>query len=281
MDMTISGKVVAALVIQLVFSIALPIAALLVWKAINKLKLRSFLMGFVAFLVFALLGQQALHMLVLDMNPTLGGFIESRPWLNALYVGLTAGFFEETARLLMFKTALRDDPEREHAVAYGIGHGGFECIVALGLMAISNLVITFAINSGRLTETILTMTEEEKQAILATVDMINGANLSAALLTILERICMMVLHVALSVFVFTALHKKKMWLYPVAVLAHAGVEMVSALHEAGFAQLWLIEIVLVLYVLVVSIPALRMYRSLPSLKVEQVDRFGRPIQKKK
>ena len=280
MDMMISGKVITALVIQLVFSLVMPITVLLVWKAKNKLKLRSFLMGFVAFLVFALLGQQALHMLVLDMNPALGSFIESRPWLNALYVGLAAGLFEETARFLMFKTALRDNPEREHAVAYGIGHGGFECIVALGLMAISNLVITFAINSGRLTETVLSMTEEEKQAILATVDMINSANISVALMTVLERVCMLALHAALSVFVFTALHKKKMWLYPVAILAHAGVEMVSALQEAGFVQLWLIEIILVLYVLAVSIPALRMYRGLPSLKVEKVDQFGRPIRKK-
>ena len=64
------------------------------------------------------------------------------------------------------------------------------------------------------------------------------------------------------------------------ILAHAGVEMVSALHEAGFASLWLTEVVLVLYVLVISIPALRMYRRLPSVKVEQVDQFGRPVQKK-
>ena len=280
MDMMISGKVVAALVIQLVFSIAMPITVLVVWKIKHGLKLRSFLMGFVAFLVFALLGQQALHMLVLDMNPALGGFIESRPWLNALYVGLTAGLFEETARLLMFKTALRDDPEREHAVAYAIGHGGFECIVALGLMAISNLLVTFALNSGNLTETIASMPAEEKQALMATVEMINGADLVAALLTMLERVCMLVLHIALSVLLFTALHKKKMWLFPVAILAHAGVEMVSALHEAGFASLWLTEVVLVLYVLVVSLPALRMYRRLPSVKVEQVDQFGRPVQKK-
>ena len=280
MDMTISGKVVAALVIQLVFSIAMPITVLVVWKVKYGLKLRSFLMGFVAFLVFALLGQQALHMLVLDMNPVLGGFISSRPWLNALYVGLTAGLFEETARLLMFKTALREDPEREHAVAYAIGHGGFECIVALGLMAISNLVICFALNSGNLAETISSMTEEEKQALLQTVGMINSADMAAVLLTILERVCMMVLHMALSVFLFTALRKKQMWLYPVAILAHAGVEMVSALHKAGFASLWLTEVVLVLYVLAVSFPALRMYRRLPSVKVEKVDQFGRPVTKK-
>lgn len=281
MDMTISGRVIAALVIQFVFSLALPITALIVWKNKYGLKLRPFMMGFVAFLAFALLGQQALHLLVLDMNPALGAFVESRPWLNALYVGLAAGIFEETARLLMFKTALRDDPERENAVAYAIGHGGFECIVALGLMAISNLFMCFALNSGSLAETIGSMSEAEKQTLMGTIEMINSANIGSALLTMLERVCMLVLHAALSVFVFAALHKKKMWLYPAAILVHAGVEMVSALYQAGYVQLWQVEILLVLYVLVAAIPALRMYRTLPSLKKEQLDQFGRPVKAKK
>lgn len=280
-NLTISTTVIIVLAAETLFSFALPITIMIVWKVKHGLKLRPTLMGFVAFLAFALVGQQALHMLVLDANPAVGVFIESHPWLNALYAGLAAGIFEETARLLMFKTALRDDVERENAVAYGIGHGGFECIVALGLSVVANLAMAITLNSGNLSEIIMAMTDAEKQTLIESVSLINAVSIPAALLTVLERVFMLALQISLSIFIFTALHQKKMWLYPVAILAHAGVEVVSALYQAGYAQLWLIEVLLVLYVIAVSIPAVRMYRTLPSVKPVEVDRFGRPVVKKK
>ena len=281
MELTISGKVIAMLTVQLVFSLALPIGLLLAWKKKYGLKMRAFMMGFVAFLVFALLGQQVLHMLVFDTSPAVGAFVESRPWLNALYVGLAAGLFEETGRFLMFKTALRDDKEREYAVAYALGHGGFECFVALGLSVISNLIMAVTLNSGGMAEMIAAMPEAELAVLTENVTLINGVRFSAVLLSVLERVCMLVLHIALSVLVFTAWHQKKMWLLPLAILFHAGVELVSAMYQVGLVQLWMVELLLILYVVAVSIPALRLYRSLPTLKAEKTDQFGRPVAKKK
>ena len=277
----ISARVIIMLIVQAVFSVVPLIAAWIFWKKKHGTVKRPFLMGIVAFFVFAVIGQQALHALVLDLNSTLGAYIEARPWLNALYVGLAAGIFEETARLLMFRTALREEKDREYAVAYGIGHGGTECIVALGLSVLSNLMMAATLNSGTLAEVIAEMSAEELATLSETVNMINGVSVSSVLVVMLERVCMFALQISLSVFIFTALHQKKMWLYPVAILVHAGVELVPALYQAGYAQIWLVEVLLILYVAAVAIPAVRMYRTLPSGDAVEVDQFGRPIKKKK
>ena len=92
---------------------------------------------------------------------------------------------------------------------------------------------------------------------------------------------MLALHISLSLMVFSALHKKKILLLPLAVLIHAGVELVSAMYQVGFVQQWTVEVLLVLYALAVSVFAVRLYRGLPTLKAEKLDKFGRPIVKSK
>lgn len=276
-DVKISTAVLVVLGIESLFSIALPVGALLVWKSKYRLSFRAFLMGIAAFFVFALVGQQALHFVVLDLNPAVGAFFEAHPWLNALYVGLAAGFFEETARLMMFKKTLQNETERENAVLYGIGHGGIECVIALGFTVIANFFIALALNMGNLAEMLSAMSAEEAANMIETVEMINDIPVSSVIFSIVERLCMFVLQIELSVLVFAAIRRNKLWLYPVCIAAHAGVELISTLYRTELCSIWVTEIVIVLYVALLAIPAVGVYRTLDSLKPQKVDQFGRPV----
>lgn len=60
-------------------------------------------------------------------------FIYDRPLLWAFVVGLFPGVFEEMGRLVAFKTVLRKRKNKETAISHGIGHGGFEVMLLLGL----------------------------------------------------------------------------------------------------------------------------------------------------
>ena len=47
-------------------------------------------------------------------------------WGYALFLGFTAGLFEEVGRYLAFTTILKKRLDWKNAVAFGIGHGGIE-----------------------------------------------------------------------------------------------------------------------------------------------------------
>lgn len=279
-ELTISAAVIAVLIAEGLFSLALPIVTLVIWKKKYDLPKRPFVMGIAAFFIFGVVGQQLLHLLVLDMNPVIGNYIESQPWLNALYVGFAAGLFEETARLMMFRTALKDETSRESAVAYGIGHAGVECIVALGLTVMSNLIIAYIMNSGNLADSIAAMSPEELAVMQETVNMTNDISVSGVILVVLERICMFVLQIELSIVVFAAYKNEKMWLYPVAIAAHAMVELIPTLYHTNMLPLWPTEILLVAYVALLMLPVSKIYKSLQSIVPVATDNFGRPVDKK-
>ena len=61
---------------------------------------------------------------------------------------LLAGVFEEVGRYLAFRFLLKRYTNRRDAVTYGIGHGGIEAILVLGLTAINNIAIAQLVNSG-------------------------------------------------------------------------------------------------------------------------------------
>ena len=143
----ISNSVFIVLSLELLFSLALPIAAIVVWKKKADVSLRPCVLGAVAFFVFAVVLEQIIHFLVLGLNGTVSDFILSRPWLYAVYGGFMAGFIEESARFLVFKTMMRDNVGRENAVSYGLGHGGLECFSVLGMTMISNLMLAVMFNS--------------------------------------------------------------------------------------------------------------------------------------
>ena len=60
-------------------------------------------------------------------------FLNANPVLLALVAGLFPGLFEETGRLVAFNTVLKKRKNRETSISYGIGHGGFEVILILGI----------------------------------------------------------------------------------------------------------------------------------------------------
>src|SRR5690606_30347694 len=63
--------------------------------------------------------------------------------------GLSAGVFEEIGRYLAFRFPLRRDLSWQNGVAYGLGHGGIEAIVLVGITYINNIVISLMINTGQ------------------------------------------------------------------------------------------------------------------------------------
>ncbi len=106
----------------------------------------AFLTGAGTFVLFAMVLEPILHNLILR-SPA-GAAIRQNILLYALYGGLAAGLFEETGRLLAFRFILKPHTARITALSYGIGHGGIEAFLVMGLSMIANLSLGLAYTSG-------------------------------------------------------------------------------------------------------------------------------------
>lgn len=153
-------------------------------------------------------------------------------WVIALFLGLTAGIFEEVGRFLGFRFLLKRKLEWKNGIAFGIGHGGIEAIMLAGLTYINNIVFSLMINSGAFDKISGTFTP-------GLSDYIQGAlaNTSPAMFLVggLERVFAIIAHIAYSIIVLYGVKNRKGVYIIYAILAHTLLDtpMVIISHYFG------------------------------------------------
>ncbi len=156
-----------------------------------------------------------------------------------LFLALTAALFEETGRLLGFRFLLKNRLEWKNGIAFGIGHGGFEAIVIVGLANINNIVFSFLINSGQSDKLAAGLPPETYTYVF---DQLTNNSPALFLIGGLERIMTIVIHIALSLVVLYGVMNRKYiyWLY--AVLLHTLLNSPVILMENY--GIWVVEAIL-------------------------------------
>ena len=241
-----SAQIALFVIGTLLFLIIPPVIAI-IWTKKKKEKFTTVLVGAATFLLFAIILEKTLqNILVFPVQMGLpehaaAKFISARPVLWALLLGLFPGVFEETGRLVAFKTVLKKRKNRETGVSHGIGHGGFEVMLVLGINYIMYIVYASMINAGTFGDLV---TQLEAQApgqaeagytIAAQLASFSAGDL---LLGIVDRIFAFMYHTGASMLVFYACKdKKKFWLYPLAILIHTLIDASVGLHMAGVISL--------------------------------------------
>lgn len=230
--------------VNALLGIAVPVC--LAWYLVRRhhARLSTILIGAGTFILFALVLESIMHQLVL-LGPH-GAAIQGNTLLYALYGGLAAGVFEETGRFLSMKFLMKKEPTAPlPGIAYGVGHGGVEMLIIFGLTMISNLVLSFMINSGQ-AETLFSQAPAEAAAQLQVqLDALQSTRAGAWLIGLWERFTALILHLGLSVLVWAAVRKggKWLWLFPAAILLHALVDAGAVLLQKSVGMV-LIELIL-------------------------------------
>ena len=209
----------------------------------------AFLTGAGTFVLFAMVLEPILHNLILR-SPA-GAAIRQNILLYALYGGLAAGLFEETGRLLAFRFILNPHTARITALSYGIGHGGIEAFLVMGLSMIANLSLGLAYTSGA---PLPAETAAAAEIILSTPA---GMFLWGGL----ERLSAMALHMALSVLVFASVRTGRRLLFPAAIAVHAGVNFAAVVANAHL-PIAATEAVVLLLTALACLWAARIYENL-------------------
>lgn len=205
--------------------VAVPVCLALFLVRRFHAKASTILIGAGTFILFALVLEAILHQVVLK-GPHGAAIMGNTLWY-ALYGGLAAGLFEETGRFLAMTFLMKKEPAtRIPALAYGVGHGGIEMILIFGLTMISNLLLSVLINTGHSDIIFAQASAEAAAQVQVQLDQLQASSAGTWFIGLWERFSAIILHLGLSLMVWTAVCKrgKWLWLFPAAIALHALVD---------------------------------------------------------
>lgn len=218
---------IIALAVGTLLGIGIPVASVIIFKLKNRdAWLPSALIGAATFLVFALVLEQILHSVMLPI-------VSGSTFAYCIYGVLAAGIFEETGRYAAYKILMKKHYSTVNAVLMGIGHGGFEMLMVLGLNMIGYFVMAIFIDiTGNIEQFIVQSSPIPIETVTEQIKAILEIGIGDVALSVFERIIAMVFHICMSVWVYNAVSQKgKTWLYLAAVLAHAVLDLFAVLYQ--------------------------------------------------
>ena len=225
----------ATLILGTGIGFIVPIVIAIIWIIKKKEHYIKVIVGALTFLIAVLLLEKPLQALVVSTNTTLGAYINARPILLAFVFGLFPGVFEETGRFIAFKTALKKYQNKETAISYGIGHGGFEIMMLMGMGFGAYISYALMINTGTfeaMVEQVRQVSPEQVDSLYAIATALSELSLSNLPLSMFERVFAFIYHIAASILVFYACREKKcFFLYPLAIVLHTILDMFVSLYS--------------------------------------------------
>ena len=240
---TVSTSSMLFMLLTAVLGIALPLITAIIWCKKKHEPFTTVLIGAATFLLFAIVIEKPFQALVISFDSPVSQFVNARPVLWGIIVGLFPGVFEETGRFVAFKTVLRKRKQRETGLTHGIGHGGFEAMFILGITYIEYFVFAVMLNQGTFVELMVepikdTLTSDVVNQITGIVEQITTFSAAAMGISLFDRLFAVAFHTGASIMVFYSVKdKKKWWLYPLAIIIHTAIDGFLGLQLAGVFEL--------------------------------------------
>jgi uncharacterized membrane protein YhfC len=261
--MQVSGLSIVFMGLSAIIAFGIPIILFVIFHKKYNAPFLPIIVGIVGFVIFALGLERTIHAIVL------GRFaLREKPFIYVLYGILMAGIFEETARYISFNILKKKYNTIGTGISYGIGHGGIEAILLVGIAMVNNTVISVLVNTG----SVETITGNLQGALLEQANM-QIANLIAIppyqfLVGGIERIFAMSTQISLSLIVFHAVFcKDKWWLYPMAIIIHAIVDIPAVLMQVGVIKsILLVEFLVCICSIALIILAIRITKKIEKEK---------------
>ncbi|MEG1311013.1 MAG: YhfC family glutamic-type intramembrane protease [Romboutsia sp.] len=208
----IESSVIVSLAVSTLICFLIPIISFIYFAKKHKKVPKSFLVGMLIFFVSQMLIRIPILIYIL---PNMMWFIkmQTNPYIYGIFLGLTAGIFEEVGRYVAFKYLLKNNREFDDGISYGFGHGGIEAILLTGVSCLSTLIICIIINNG-------TININSSGALSSLYNQCISLTPGLALISGIERISAMAIHIGLSMIVLYGVRNRKMIYLFIAILVH-------------------------------------------------------------
>lgn len=150
----------------------------------------------------------------------------------ALFLGASAGFFEEGARFLAYRFWAKRARRWRDGVMMGLGHGGIEAILLVGIAGLANLFIFIAWQNGGMQELV---PSEQADLMQQQVDALFSRAWYLVPLAFVERVSALTVHVAMSLLVMQVFVRNQ-WRYWFAAFGLHTVLNASAVILLGLLR---------------------------------------------
>ena len=217
MTFSLSAAQTAAFAVGAFCTLALPVVLLILLGALKKIRLAPLALGFVSF--FA--SQMVLRIPLLQLLTAAGALnaLAANTVVYAVVVGgLSAGLFEETARL-GGALLLKNHRAWKDMVSFGLGHGLCEVMLLVGVTSLNDLLLAAALAapSGPLGLLLAGLDSATLELVAAQLTAVTPGLVALALL---ERVSTVLFHLFATSLVFTAVIRRQPGWYFAALAAH-------------------------------------------------------------
>ncbi|MCP4421123.1 MAG: YhfC family intramembrane metalloprotease [Chloroflexi bacterium] len=141
----------------------------------------------------------------------------------ALFLGLSAGTFEETARYLSYRFWAKDARSWGQGLMLGIGHGGIEAIL-LGVIGLINFTVLLGLKNGYFAGILATVPEDQLYLADEQINALFSVPASMALLGATERVYALMLHLSASLLVLQVFVRGQLRWLGAAIVWHAVID---------------------------------------------------------
>lgn len=190
-------------VIVLISCLLLPPAALLLYQQRNKggRTVSAWLLGAAGFFVTQMLIRVPI-LTLLQTTPAFQAFSANYGFLYAFSLAFTAGLFELAGRFVVAKI-MQKNLTFPRSIAAGLGHGGIEAMVLVGMSYVSNILYIFMINAGTFDAMVAEAagTGVDVSALWQLKDTLLNTHPAMYLVGIYERLLSVICHLAMSLVV--------------------------------------------------------------------------------
>lgn len=235
----VNNMSIVFMIISTVICFVLPIGIAIYFYKKEKMSLMAVGVGALIFIV----SQISTRLPMLNYLNDKGWFVQSiksNTMIYVLFLALTAGIFEEVGRFIGFKYLLKNKLNWKNGIAFGIGHGGIEAILLVGMTYVSNIIFSISINSGSFQALV-----EKAPQIAGLKEILINTPSYMFMLGGIERIFTIVLHIAMTMIVLEGVMKNENKYVLYAILIHALVDFIAAYNANIFATEGFIFIVAV------------------------------------
>jgi len=172
-------------------SLVLPIILVIYMSLKKKGWLKPIFLGTMTFVIFQLLFRTPILLVVFPNMPWYIKMTSVQPILASIFLGFTASLFENGGRYLMMKLFMKDRHRFSDGFAFGLGHGGIEAIVLVGI----NSLLTLIIHTG---------TNHTFMTLMAGI----------------ERLSVIIVQIALSIMILKSIKQKKIIWFFIPLILH-------------------------------------------------------------
>ena len=231
----VSTASMIAIIITLFITLIAPVVVWIIYGVKNKGKgvWKALALGAAGFVLLQMIIRMPILNIV-SLIPGFGTFVAEYYVVYCLILAMTAALFEVVARFGVAKI-LQKKINYEQGVAAGLGHGGIEAILIVGMTYINNLLYAIMINSGTFAQTIEAVaatdtTGTAEAQLLAIQASLVEAPSYLFYLAGYERVLTVIFHTAMSLLVCYLVYKKKAVLgVGIAFVAHFMVDFIAPL----------------------------------------------------